>query len=506
MEEKTTLLEMRNITKIFPGVKALDDVSFDLRPGEVHILLGENGAGKSTLMKVLAGSYTPDSGELYIEGKRVEKFSPIHAQSLGVGIIYQEFNLVPYLSVAENIFIDNFPRSKFGRLNHRKMHEEADKLLQSMDMHVNTHANANEIPVAQQQMVEVAKALTHDLKILIMDEPTSSLSDREIEQLFKVIRGLKEKGIGIIYISHRLAEIPVIGDRITILRDGKYVGTRDVHEITMDEMVRMMVGREVQDIYHRDYQKPRKVALRVEHLTSNTTGLKDVTLEVREGEIVGLSGLVGAGRTETARAVFHIDQYDSGKIELLGEEIPKSMSTKELIKRGLSLIPEDRKRQGLSLILSVSDNVEMASLDEIYPRMITSKAKDNEVVGSYVDELKIATPSIRQKANNLSGGNQQKVVLAKWLCTNAKVIIFDEPTRGIDIGAKCEIYALMNQFAAEGRAVLMISSELPEIVGVSDRVYVMRDGEVVAELDRTEASQETIVAYAMGSKKMEGTE
>lgn len=498
------LLQMKNITKTFPGVRALDGVSFDLRPGEVHVLLGENGAGKSTLMKVLAGAYVPDSGELYIDGRRVEHFNPRHAQSLGVGIIYQEFNLVPYLSVAHNIYIDHMPRTLGGlALDHPRMHRDAENLLKSLDMHVDTRALAHDIPVAQQQMVEVAKALTHDLRILIMDEPTASLCDREIEQLFRTIRELTARGIGIVYISHRLQEIPLIGDRITVLRDGRYVGTEDAADMTEERMVEMMVGREIQDLYNRTYRPRGEPALQVKDLSSRGSGLRNVSLAVHRGEIVGLAGLVGSGRTELARAIFHVDPHESGEVELLGESLDKT-DPKNVIRKGLALLPEDRKRQGLALILSVAENIVMASLPRLFPRGFLRASREQDSVSKFVRDLRIATPGIRQIAQNLSGGNQQKVVLAKWLCTEAEVFIFDEPTRGIDVGAKQEIYAFMDDLAGQGKAVLMISSELPEIVGLCDRVYVMREGSIVAELDRAEATQETIIAFAMGGACADG--
>lgn len=492
------LLEMKGITKIFPGVRALNSVDFDLNPGEVHILLGENGAGKSTLMKIIAGAYTPDAGTVTISGKKVENFSPRYAQNLGVGIIYQEFNLVPYLNVAQNIYIDHMPRKK-GRffLDHRKMHKEAEELLESLNMQVDTKAMANDITVAQQQMVEVAKALTHDLKILIMDEPTSSLSEREIEQLFKMVRDLANRGIGIIYISHRLQEIPLIGDRVTILRDGNFVGTSKVSEITTAQMVSMMVGREVSHLYTREYQTPGDIVLEVQNLSSKRVGLKSVTMEVRKNEIIGLAGLVGSGRTELARAIFQVDPFDSGEINLFGQCL-EPCSPKKIIDKGVSLLPEDRKRQGLSLIHSVSENVVISSLAKLYPRRIIDRTKEKRVVSNFVKELRISTPSIKQLVMNLSGGNQQKVVLAKWLCTEAEIFIFDEPTRGIDVGAKGEIYAFMDNLVKQGKAVIMISSELPEIIGMSDRIYVMREGAIVAHFDKSEVTQQKIIAYAMG--------
>lgn len=491
------LLEMKDITKVFPGVKALDNMNFNLRRGEVHVLIGENGAGKSTLMKVLAGAHAPESGELYIEGKKVTRFSPIAAQKSGIGIIYQEFNLVPYLSVAENIFIDHMPKKAGIYVDKKKMHVEAKKLLSDMRMNVDTHALAGEIPVAQQQMVEVAKALTHDLKILIMDEPTAALSDREIENLFEIVCSLKKKGIGVIYISHRLQEIPIIGDRVTVLRDGKYIDTQDVKDMSTEEMVRLMVGREIKDLFKRERQQPGELALKVENLCSEKERLHEINLELYRGEIVGLAGLVGAGRTELARALFHVDPYDGGTIHLFGEEISKNLTPHQVIKKGLSLLPEDRKQQGLSLILSIAQNIVMASMEKIQPYGWVRSKVEKKVVDQYIKDINIVTPSREQLAGNLSGGNQQKVVLAKWLCTQADIIIFDEPTRGIDVGAKGEIYALMNELVKEGKAILMISSELPEIIGMSDRIYVMRNRKIVKELNASEATQELIISYAM---------
>lgn len=500
------LLEMKNITKFFPGVKALDDMNFNLKPGEVHVLIGENGAGKSTLMKILAGAYAPEGGELLVDGKKITRFNPIAAQKSGIGIIYQEFNLIPYLTVAENIYIDHMPKKAGVFVDKKKMHEEAKKLLGDMNMNVDTRALAHSIPVAQQQMVEVAKALTHDLKILIMDEPTASLTDLEIEKLFEIVRSLTKKGIGVVYISHRLQEIPVIGDRVTILRDGKYICTRDVKDIKTEEMVKLMVGREISDLYKRERQTPGEAALKVEGLCSAKEKLQDINLELRKGEIVGLAGLVGAGRTELVRALFHVDAYDSGKIYLFGKEVGKNLTPNEVIERGLSLVPEDRKRQGLSLILPVSQNIVMASMKKLQPYGIIRSKAEKQVVDKYIKDIKIITPSREQLAGNLSGGNQQKVVLAKWLCTKADIIIFDEPTRGIDVGAKGEIYALMNELVKEGKAILMISSELPEIIGMSDRIYVMRDRRIVKELKSGEATQELIISYAMeGALKEERT-
>jgi ABC-type sugar transport system ATPase subunit len=491
------LLEMKHITKTFPSVKALDDINFTLKPGEVHVLLGENGAGKSTLMKVLAGAYVPDGGELYIDGEKITRFNPIAAKKKGIGIIYQEFNLIPYLNVAENIFIDNMPRANGLLIDKKKMHEKAQKMLSDMKMSVDTHALVSTIPVAQQQMVEVAKALTHELKILIMDEPTASLTDLEIKQLFAMIHSLTKRGIGVIYISHRLQEISEVGDRITILRDGKYICTKDVADISTQEIVKLMVGREISNLYKRDYQKPGETTLKVDHLYSAKERLSDINMELHRGEIVGLSGLVGSGRTELARAIFHVDPYEKGDISLFGQVVGRNQSPHDVIEKGLSLIPEDRKRQGLSLVLSISQNIVMASLGKLNPKGWVRSKVEKKVVDQYIKELNIITPSSGQLAQNLSGGNQQKVVLAKWLCTKADIIIFDEPTRGIDVGAKGEVYSFMNELVKQGKSILMISSELPEIIGMSDRIYVMRDRRIVKELSSGEATQELIISYAM---------
>jgi ribose transport system ATP-binding protein len=494
-----TIMEARGITKVFPGVLALDKVDFELKAGETHILLGENGAGKSTLMKVLSGAYAPDQGEVYIDGQKVKVFDPRVAQRMGVNIIYQEFNLIPYMNVAQNIFLGRFPR-RYGLIDHRKMHGDAAALLAGLNMNVDTYTLIANLTTAEQQMVEVAKALSIQSKILIMDEPTSALSERETEQLFATIHQLNSKGIGIIYISHRLQELNQVGDRVTVLRDGKFVGTKAISEVTVDELVGMMVGHSVTEVFQRNHQPPGTECLRVENLCKGRR-LRDINLTLKSGEIVGIAGLVGSGRTDLARAIFGVDKYDSGKIYLFGKEIA-DFSVSDMVKRGVSLIPEDRKNQGLALILSVAENVVIASLKHLFPRMYVSKAKEKDSALTYVEKLRIATPSVSRLAQYLSGGNQQKVVVAKWLCTKANIFIFDEPTRGIDVGAKSEIYALMAGLVQEGAAILMISSELPEVIGMSDRIYVMREGRIVSELTHAEATQERIIEYAMGADEL----
>ena len=493
------LIEARGITKTFPGVRALDNVDLELKAGETHILLGENGAGKSTLMKILSGAYPPDAGEVFIEGQRVEVFDPRVAQRMGVSIIYQEFNLIPYMNVAQNIFLGRFPM-RYGLIDHKKMHADAATLLSGLNMNVDTHTLIVDLSPAQQQMVEIAKALSVKSQILIMDEPTSSLSERETEQLFATIHQLNAKGIGVIYISHRLQEIQEVGDRVTVLRDGQLVGRRAINEVTVDDLVGMMVGRSVREMFERDYQPRGAECLRVENLSSGNR-LHNVSVTLHAGEIVGLAGLVGSGRTDLARAVYGVDKYDSGEIFLFGKA-SNNLHASDLVERGISLLPEDRKNQGLALILPVAENIVVSSLDRLFPRMFVSKKKEQAIAMRYVEQLRIATPSTSRLAQYLSGGNQQKVVLAKWMCTQAKVFIFDEPTRGIDVGAKAEIHALMNQLVKEGAAVLMISSELPEVIGMSDRIYVMRQGRIVAEIPHGDATQERIIEYAMGADEV----
>ena len=494
-----TIIEARGITKVFPGVRALDKVDFQLKAGETHILLGENGAGKSTLMKVLSGAYAPDEGEVHIGGQKVKAFTPRAAMRMGVNIIYQEFNLIPYMDVAHNVFLGRF-KTRYGLLDHKRMQADAAALLGSLNMNIDPRALIADLSTAEQQMVEIAKALSIQSTALIMDEPTSALSERETEQLFATIHQLNEKGIGIIYISHRLQELDQVGDRVTVLRDGKLVGTRNVKEVSVDELVSMMVGRSVGEAFQRKHQPLGAECLRVEGLSKGKR-LQDVSITLRSGEIVGLAGLVGSGRTDLARAVFGVDKYESGRIQLFGKEI-SDFSVSDMVARGVSLIPEDRKSQGLALILSVAENIVISSLQRLFPRMAVSKKKETDIVMQYVEKLRIATPSPARLAQFLSGGNQQKVVVAKWLCTKARIFIFDEPTRGIDVGAKAEIYALMDSLVKEGAAILMISSELPEIIGMSDRIYVMREGRIVAEMQHAEATQEKIIEYAMGADEV----
>ncbi|MBW3624707.1 MAG: sugar ABC transporter ATP-binding protein [Armatimonadetes bacterium] len=493
------VLSMQNITKTYPGVRALENVDFEVRQGEVHALVGENGAGKSTLMKIMAGAVQRDSGEILLDGQPLAHISPHEALSLGIGIIYQEFNLVPYLSAAENIFLGREPRGVIpGFVDFKTMYAEAQRLLDDLDAHFDARRLVSTLSVAQQQMVEIAKATSQNVKVIAMDEPSATLTDHELASLFRLMRRLKESGVGIIYISHRLEEIFEICDRVTVLRDGKFVGTNDIEATNREEIIRMMVGRELGEAIPKVAAEVREPALEIRNLTRKGE-LEGINLTVRYGEVVGLAGLVGAGRTELARVIFGADPYDSGEILLEGKPV-RITSPQAAINRGIGLVTEDRKQLGLVLGMTVRENTTLANLDELSRMGFIMSQKEREIAQKYIKDLSIRTPSQEQEVKNLSGGNQQKVVLAKWLFTDSKLLIFDEPTRGIDIGAKSEIYQLMNALVANGRAILMISSELPEIMGMSDRIYVMHEGRITGEVARADATQEGIMHLATGGE------
>jgi ribose transport system ATP-binding protein len=499
------IVELKEIVKNFPGVCALNKVSFNLKAGEVHILLGENGAGKSTLMKVLSGNYHPDSGTIMFDGVDVGILSPKKAQDLGISIIHQEFNLVPQLTVAQNIFLGHELDLGFGGLvDYRKQFQRSKELLNQVGLDLDPNQKVAELSVAQQQLVELAKALSLKVKILIMDEPTATLSTREITLLFQIINKLKTEGVGIIYISHRLPETHQIGDRVTVLRDGESVGTRNVNDVSLDQLVQMMVGRSLNEMFVRNAvseKQGRPLMLKAENIT--VSGLLDqVSLKVYEGEIVGLAGLVGSGRTELAKTIFGAIPIDSGRIEIFGEEV-RPKSPQQLIEMGVGLLPEDRKSEGVIQNLSIRQNVTMASLKKMFPTGILSLTREIAESRQQVSTLRIMTDSIEKLVRFLSGGNQQKVVVGKWLCRQPRLLIFDEPTRGVDVGAKAEIHRIMDDLVQNGVSVLMISSELPEVLGMSDRIYVMREGKIVKELLRAEASQEIIIRYAMGGEASE---
>ncbi|MFN2453346.1 MAG: sugar ABC transporter ATP-binding protein [Pyrinomonadaceae bacterium] len=492
---ETPVLEMRHIRKTFPGVVALDDVGFELRRGEVHILIGENGAGKSTLMKILSGAYQKSAGEITLDGADVEIKNPKHAQDLGIGIIYQEFNLIPHLSVGENILLGREPKRLPGVIDQRAIFQEATRVLSSLGVTLDPHRLVKELKVADQQMVEVAKALSLDARILIMDEPTAALTEHEIKELFATIRRLKETGVAIVYISHRMEELFEIGDRVTVLRDGRSVGTYDVRGMSKTELIRLMVNRELTELFPKERATRGEEILRVEGL-STKGGLKGISFSLHKGEVLGIAGLLGAGRTELARAIFGLDKILSGTIYINGAP-QRINSPRSAINSGIGFLTEDRKSQGLVLPLSVKENLCLASVDKFSSWGMMDAGEEQRVSGQYVKDLRIRTPGLDQKVVFLSGGNQQKVVLSKWLCCESEVFIFDEPTRGVDVGAKTEIYQLMNRLTASGVAIIMISSEMLEVLGMSDRIIVMRACRITGEFSAAEATQERLLQCAL---------
>lgn len=494
-----TIVSMENICKSFPGVKALDHVRFELRSGEVMALLGENGAGKSTLMKVLSGVYTRDEGTVQIFGKEYGDLNPRQAQEAGVAIIHQELNMCKHLSVTENMFLGR-EKVKGVVLSNKEMEEEAREILDELKIDLDPHQVVGDLPVSKQQMVEIAKALSTHARILIMDEPTSALTAREIEDLFRIIHSLKEKGCGIVYISHRLEELQSIVDRVTIMRDGQYITTMNFVDTTLDEIIANMVGREIKEKFPRVTCEKGKKVLEVRNLNAGRM-VRNVDFSLYEGEIVGFAGLMGAGRTETTRAIFGIDPKESGQIFLDGKEVV-IRKPEDAIQAGIVLAPEDRKKDGLCTKLSIRHNIALPNLDLLCNKMgVVSRAREDEMCDKVVADLKVKTPNVDVNAGNLSGGNQQKVVVGKWLARNSRVVIFDEPTRGIDVAAKVEIYNLMNQLKQQGIAVMFVSSEMPEVMGIADRIVVMCDGRITGELMADEATQNGILTLATRFEK-----
>ncbi len=493
------IVSMKEICKSFPGVKALDHVSFELRSGEVMALLGENGAGKSTLMKVLSGVYQRDEGELEIFGKQYGDLTPKLAQEVGVAIIHQELNMCRHLSVAENIFLGREKRHGIALAN-SEMEAEARRILDDLKIDLDPRQVVGELPVSKQQMVEIAKALSTNARVLIMDEPTSALTAREIDDLFRIIRELKAKGCGIVYISHRLEELQHIVDRVTIMRDGQYITRMDFQDTNLDEIIAYMVGREIKEKFPRVSCEKGKKVFEVKNLNAGRM-VRDVSFSLYEGEIVGFAGLMGAGRTETTRAIFGVDAKESGQILLDGAEVAIRRPL-DAIQAGIVLAPEDRKKDGLCTKLSIRQNIALPNLDFLCDRFgVVSRTREDEVCARTVEDLKIKTPNVEIDAANLSGGNQQKVVVGKWLARNSRVVIFDEPTRGIDVAAKVEIYHLMNRLKQQGIAVMFVSSEMPEVMGIADRIVVMCDGRVTGELPAQEATQEKILSLATRFEK-----
>lgn len=491
------ILKMENIGKSFPGVKALDGVNLELYRGKVLGLMGENGAGKSTLMKILSGIYKKDAGEIFYEGNAIDINGPKHAQDLGIAIIHQELNLIPYLSIQENIFLGREFTKKLSKgIDWHKLHSESKKYLDMLGVTTDPRTLVKNLSVGEQQMVEIAKALSLDAKIIIMDEPTGTLTTRETEKLFEVIRNLRDNNKSIVYISHRLEEIFLLCDSVTVLRDGKYVGSAEIKELDDEKLIQMMVGRNLQDKFPRLVLEPGKEILKVEGLSKKGV-LNDISFSVKQGEVLGISGLMGSGRTEVAKAIFGALKPDYGQVYLEGEKVDIK-SPEDAVRYGIAYLSEDRKMEGLLLQLSVKHNMTLSSLDKVSKVGKIDKKGEAEIVSGYIRKLAIKTPTPAQKVKNLSGGNQQKVVISKWMLINPKVLILDEPTRGVDVGAKIEIYELINQLKASGVAIIVISSEMPEVMGISDRILVMHEGRISGEFTHDEADQKRIMKCAVG--------
>jgi ribose transport system ATP-binding protein len=492
--ERKVLLEMKDIGKSFPGVKALQGVSLSVREGQVHALLGENGAGKSTLIKILSGAYTKDEGEIVFEGQPVSIRSPLDAQALGISTIYQEFNLAKDLTVAENIFLGHLP-SKGLRVDWETARKKSQEILDRLGSPIKVDAIVSTLSVAEQQIVEISKSLNRRTRILIMDEPSAVLGESDLENLFKVVRSLQAEGIGIIYISHRMREIFELADEVTVLKDGRYIGTRRVADVTMDELVRLMIGRDLKDVFPKRENQPGEVLLEVKNLRRPHL-VHDVSFVLRAGEILGFAGITGSGRTEVVRAIFGADAH-TGEMRISGVPYRASSPT-EAIRRGIALVNEDRKAHGLFLKLNVTVNTTISALKGLCTFGFIKRAKEKALVQKSIEDLRIKTPGANFIVVNMSGGNQQKVILSRWLAIDTKILIMDEPTRGIDVGSKSEIYQIMNELTKRGVGIIMISSELPEVLGMSDRVLVMREGTIAGELGRAEASEEAIMKHAVG--------
>ena len=489
------VLEMKDISKTFPGVVALDHVQLQVRPGEVHALMGENGAGKSTLMKILMGIYTKDpGGEIFFDGKPYSASNPKEAMDMGVAMIHQELNPILDMAVYENIFVGREIR-KNGLVDKKTEIEEAQKLIEECGLHVSPKETLRNLTVAQCQLIEIIKAISVNAKVIVMDEPTAAITEREVELLFEHIRRLKEKGVAIIYISHRMAEIFTICDRVSVYRDGQYIGTDDTANLSEAQLIKMMVGREITDVYPKLNADIGEVVFEAKNITRADNKVKGVSLAVRRGEILGIGGLVGAGRSELVEGIFGIHPLSQGEIYVKGKKV-KVSSPQDIIKEGVALITEDRKVTGLNLSGTVNDNIGMVAIKKLLTNGLYNKAKAHKASQEYIEKLNIKTPSVNQIVGNLSGGNQQKVVIAKWLLNEPDIIILDEPTRGIDVGAKRDIYLLLGNLVQQGKAVIMISSEIPELMGICDRILVMCEGNYSGEVQREEFSQERIMTLA----------
>ena len=490
------LLELRGISKRFPGVVALDNVEFDLKAGEIHALVGENGAGKSTLLKITTGVHQLDEGSIFLGGEPVTFNNPLDAKKAGIAAIYQEHTCFPQLSISENVFMGHpLVSNRLQRIDWKGMHQRTKQLLQELEINLDPKTTMNMLNVAERQLVEIAKALSLDSKILLMDEPTSSLTIQEAERLFAVIRRLRDDGVAIVFISHRLDEVFELSDRITVLRDGKYIGTKDPKEITTQEVIRWMVGRSMDELYPKKDVPIGGELLEVKNLARHGE-FREISFTVREGEILGIAGLVGAGRTEMARAIFGITPLDQGEIWLNGERT-KIKSPRDALRHGIAYLPEDRQDHGLVLAMDISQNTTISILDRFKYRLL-NKDQETEITEKYIELLSIRTSGCTQLARNLSGGNQQKVVLAKWMATEPRILILDEPTKGIDVQAKAAVHTLIGELAEQGLGIIIISSELPEVIGISDRILVMHEGRIAAEFKRDQATQEGILQAAIG--------
>lgn len=495
------ILKMNNITKSFPGVKALKGVSLELRKGEVHALLGENGAGKSTLMKCLGGIYPVDTGDIEFEGKRIVISNPLDSMHYGISVIHQELVLAEQLTVADNIYMGQEPVNKAGFVDRKTIEEKCAAILDSLNADFNTYTRVFSLSTAQKQMLEIAKAVSRDVKILVMDEPTAAVSSKEVERIFELVRELKEREITIVYISHRMDEIFEIADRITVLRDGMNVGTREVRDVKRDELVKMMVGYSLEQYYSKSEKETGNTILTAEHITRRDGKVRDASICLHKGEIVGLAGLVGSGRTELIQTLFGLAAYE-GCVKVNDKEV-YFKNPRQALRNGICLVPEDRKKQGLILRNNVRFNLSIGVLEKFIGLKWfgVNSAKENAIAQSYVEKLSIKISSLQQKVINLSGGNQQKIVLGKWLAASKDIIILDEPTRGIDVGAKAEIYALMEELTSQGKSIIMVSSELPEVINMSDRIYVMYEGKIRKEYDNPSGfDQEEILSYMLGLK------
>ncbi|HEB29848.1 MAG TPA: sugar ABC transporter ATP-binding protein [Spirochaetes bacterium] len=489
------VLQIKGVSKEFPGVKALDGVDMSLKKGEVHALVGENGAGKSTLIKILAGVYTKDSGDIIFENKSVNFHTAADSLRLGIKVVFQELALIPHMTIAENVFLESFPLKKNRAIDWEKMYERTTRILDSIGLPISPKNKVSSLTVSQQQMVEIARALSHEAKIVVMDEPTSALTPNEIKFLFDVIGKLKNLGIGIIYVTHKLAEVFEISDRVTVLRDGKLISSKNVKDTDTDEVVKDMVGRSIKTLFPKTHTGKGKIVLDVRNLSTEKK-LKNISFKVHSGEVIGAFGLLGAGRTELAKAVFGLDPITGGKVYIDDREL-RAGSTSQSTRMGLGLLTEDRKGEGLVLQMSVAHNITLPSIRDFSTFGFISRKLEKERSNEFVERFSIKTPSLRQKVMFLSGGNQQKVLIARWLMKKLKIIIMDEPTRGIDVGAKAEIHRLIDELAKAGLAVMVMTSEMPELLGVSDHIIVMSNGKITGEFDKKEATQEKILAAAI---------